>query len=103
MIGNIALKDHWREQRMFVSRVILGGVIALVLIGVVVARLINLQVTNYEHFSALSQGNHVRIEPLPPTRGLIYDRNGEIIAQNLPAYQLELTREGVKDLSLIHI
>jgi len=98
MLGNIALKDHWREQRMFVSRVILGGVIALVLIGVVVARLINLQVTNYEHFSALSQGNHVRIEPLPPTRGLIYDRNGEIIAQNLPAYQLELTREGVKDL-----
>jgi penicillin-binding protein 2 len=98
MIGNMALKDHWREQRMFVSRVILGGVLALVLMGIVLARLINLQVTNYEHFSALSQGNHVRIEPLPPTRGLIYDRNGEIIAQNLPAYQLELTREGVKDL-----
>jgi penicillin-binding protein 2 len=98
MIETIAIKDHWREQRIFVARIIAAVIIGLVLVGVVVARLVNLQVTNYEHFSALSKGNHVRIEPLPPTRGLIYDRNGEIIAQNLPAYQLELTREGVLDL-----
>ena len=43
MLRNIALKDHWREQRTFVRRVILGGIIALVLIAVVVARLINLE------------------------------------------------------------
>jgi penicillin-binding protein 2 len=98
MIENITLKDHWREQRTFVARVVFAVFVGLVLIGAVVARLVNLQVTNYEHFSALSKGNRVRIEPLPATRGLIYDRNGNIIAQNMPAYQLELTREGVEDL-----
>jgi penicillin-binding protein 2 len=98
MIETIAIKDHWREQRIFISRIIAAVFIGLILVGVVVARLVNLQVTNYEHFSALSTGNQVRIEPLPPTRGLIYDRHGEIIAQNLPAYQLELTQEGVQDL-----
>ena len=98
MIENITLKDHWREQRTFVGRIFVGVVVGLLLIGLLVARLVNLQVTNYEHFSALSKGNRVRIEPLPATRGLIYDRNGQIIAQNMPAYQLELTREGVEDL-----
>ena len=98
MIENITLKDHWREQRNFVARVLFAVIVGLVLIGAVVARLVNLQVTNYEHFSALSKGNRVRIEPLPATRGLIYDRNGQIIAQNMPAYQLELTREGVQNL-----
>ncbi|MCJ7558322.1 MAG: penicillin-binding protein 2 [Gammaproteobacteria bacterium] len=98
MIENITLKDHWREQRTFVARIIIGAIIGLVLIGLVVARLVNLQVTNYEHFSALSKGNRIRIEPLPATRGLIYDRNGQIIAQNMPAYQLELTREGVQNV-----
>ena len=44
----------------------------------------------HDHFLDLSHGNRVRIEPLPPNRGLIFDRNGRVIAENPPAYQLEL-------------
>jgi penicillin-binding protein 2 len=92
------IKDHHSERRMFVSRVILSSVFALFFIGVVIARLVQLQVFDYELFAEKSQGNRVRIEALPPTRGLIYDRRGRIVAENLPAYQLELIPEQVTDL-----
>ena len=68
------------------------------LLGTVIARLVQLQVYDYELFAAKSQGNRVRIEALPPTRGLIFDRRGRILAENLPAYQLELIPEQVPDI-----
>ena len=69
----------------------------LLLLGLV-GRLYVLQVVDYEHFSTLSDSNRVRIKALPPTRGLIYDRNGVVMADNLPAYRLEIVREQVPDL-----
>lgn len=92
------IKDHYREQRLFGARVALASITSVVLIGIVVVRLIQLQIIDYEHFAEKSQGNRVRIEALPPNRGLIYDRNGQILAQNLPAYQLEMIPEQVKDI-----
>ena len=57
-----------------------------------------LQVFDYETFAEQSQGNRFRIEAVPPTRGLIFDRRGRVLAENLPAYQLELIPEQVDDL-----
>jgi penicillin-binding protein 2 len=57
-----------------------------------------LQVMQHAHYVELSQGNRARIEPLPPNRGIIYDRAGRVIAENTPAYQLELVREQAGDL-----
>jgi penicillin-binding protein 2 len=57
-----------------------------------------LQVLRHDHYAELSQGNRARIEPLPPNRGIIYDRAGRVIAENTPAYQLELVREQAGDL-----
>ena len=92
------IKDHHSEKRLFVSRIILAAVISVLLLGVVVARLVQLQVRDYELFAEKSQGNRVRIEAIPPTRGLILDRRGRVLAENLPAYQLELIPEQVPDL-----
>jgi penicillin-binding protein 2 len=64
----------------------------------VIGRLIQLQVFDHELFAEKSQGNRVRIEAAPPIRGLIFDRKGRVIAENLPAYQLELIPEQVDDL-----
>jgi penicillin-binding protein 2 len=63
-----------------------------------VTRLVQLQIRDYEFFAAKSRGNRVRIEAVPPTRGLIFDRRGRILAENLPAFQLELIPEQVPDL-----
>jgi len=83
---------------MFVSRVIVSVIIMLILTGIVVGRLTQLQVFEYEYFSAQSQGNRIRVQPVPPTRGLIFDRNGKVLAENVPSYQLELTPEQAPDI-----
>ena len=92
------IKDHHSERRLFIARVVLTAVISFLLLGLVVARLVQLQVLDYEAFAAQSQGNRVRIEPVPPIRGLIFDRKGRVLAENLPAYQLELIPEQVADI-----
>lgn len=94
----VRIKDHWREQRMFDRRALaVGGFMALATLGLF-ARLILLQVVRHEYYSDLSQGNRVRTEPIPAARGLIIDRNGEVVAANQPAYQLELVPEEVPDI-----
>lgn len=95
---SVPFKDHWQEQRLFLSRVVAAAVICVVLSGVLVARLVQLQIVDYERFSELSQGNRFRIEPLPPTRGIIYDRNGLVIADNLPNWELVAVGEEIENL-----
>ena len=92
------IKDVHSERRLFLARVVLATVISVVLLGFVVARLVQLQVVNHELFAEKAQGNRVRIEPVPPIRGLVFDRKGRVIAENLPAYQLELIPEQVADI-----
>lgn len=92
------IKDHHSERRLFIARVVLAAVVAFVLLGTVIARLVQLQVFEYEVFAAQSQGNRIRIEAVSPIRGLVFDRRGTVLAENLPAYQLELIPEQVSDI-----
>jgi len=98
MARSVRLKDHWAEQRLFARRVFAATVVIILLVAALGARLYYLQVVRHQHFSDLSQGNRIRIEPLPPSRGLILDRHGEPLALNRPAYQLELIREQTPDV-----
>lgn len=98
MASAVRLKDHWAEQRMFGRRVIAAIIVVLLCLAILIARLAYLQVIRYDYFAELSQGNRIRIDPVPPSRGLIYDRNGVLLALNRPAYQLEVTREQTPDL-----
>lgn len=98
LLRSARIKDHHAEHRLFDQRAIAAAVIMLVAIGAVVARLVWLQVVRYDYFVQLSQGNRIKIEPIPPNRGLILDRNGVPMATNATSYQLELRREQVPDL-----
>lgn len=98
MSRSVRIKDHHAEQRLFEGRAIAAAIIMLVALGSVIARLIWLQVVQYDYFADLSQGNRIKVEPVPPNRGLILDRNGLPLATNAPSYQLELTREQVTDI-----
>ena len=93
-----SIRDHHSERRLFFGRVIFSASVSILLLGVVIARLFQLQVLDYEHFAERSQGNRVRIEAVPPIRGLVFDRKGRVLAENLPAYQLELIPEQVADI-----
>ena len=94
-----SIKDHHSERRLFIARVILTSTISLLLLSLVIARLVQLQVFDHELFAEKSQGNRVRMQAVPPNRGLVFDRNGRIIAENSPAYQLELIPEQVDDIA----
>lgn len=98
MSRSVRIKDHHAEQRLFEGRAIAAAVIMVIALGSVFARLVWLQVIQYDYFAELSQGNRIKVEPIPPNRGLILDRNGLPLATNAPSYQLELTREQVTDI-----
>ena len=61
-------------------------------------RLFYLQIVNNEHYTTLSQENRIRVQPVPPTRGLIFDRNLKILAGNRSSYQIEVTPVEVDDV-----
>jgi penicillin-binding protein 2 len=95
----VRIKDHWREQRIFDRRAIFAGALMALLALALFGRLYLLQVTRHEYYSALSQENRVRTDPIAAARGLIMDRFGEVIASNQPTFQLELIPDEVPDLS----
>lgn len=98
MSSRFALKDHFRESQLVNERLIFAALFAGLLFLVVMVRLSILQVVEHEHFESLSDQNRVDMGPLPPQRGLIYDRNGVILAENIPSFSLELTPENVPDI-----
>ncbi len=94
----VRIKDHHHEQQLFERRALSAAIIIAIAVTAIVSRLIWLQVVRYDYYVQESQGNRIKIEPIPPNRGLILDRNGQPLATNAPSYQLELTREQVPDL-----
>ncbi|MCU7807300.1 MAG: penicillin-binding protein 2 [Candidatus Thiodiazotropha sp. (ex Semelilucina semeliformis)] len=93
-----SIKDHLYESQLFLSRAIVSGILVILVLLLLAGRMFYLQVASHDHFTTLSKDNRVKLQPLPPTRGLIYDRNGLILAQNLPAYSLEITPEKTPDV-----
>lgn len=98
MTGKWQLKDHEAEQRLFNHRLTAAATVIILLFAALIAKLINLQITQYEYFSARSDGNRLHSQYVPPARGLIFDRHGELIADNQPIFNLTIVREQVEDL-----
>ena len=95
----IELKDYLRETNLVLSRlialVVLLGLLALIL----VVRMWYLQIYDYQRFEVLSKDNRVRLVPVPPVRGQIYDRHGKVLAENIPVFTLEILPDKVKDMN----
>lgn len=92
------LKDQFLEGRQFSSRALTAFLLILLAIVLLGLRFVYLQLISYEEFAARSINNQVRLVPVAPNRGLIYDRRGRPIAENRPAYRLELVPEKVGDV-----
>ena len=92
------LNEHQKSKAVYSQRAKLAFIFVVIAFLVIISRLIFLQVIQYERYKNLSKNNRVNIIPLAPSRGQIYDRNGMIIATNLPAYQINITPEKTKNL-----
>jgi len=97
--SRVRIKDQWTEQRIFTQRTLGAMIVIALLVLTLIGRLTYLQVFRHDYYTELSQGNRVRLDPIPASRGLIFDRNNRVMADNEPAYQLELVREQVPDLN----
>lgn len=98
MVRGVRIKDHWAEQRLFARRSLWAGLAIVVLTLALAGRLYVLQVLHHQYYSQLSEGNRIRVEPVPAARGRIYDRNGVLLATGQPEFQLELIRDEVPNL-----
>lgn len=96
--SRVKLKDHIRETQLFGNRVVAAGITVILLLLVLIARMVYLQIYSHEHYTTLSQNNRVNIVPVGPTRGLIFDRNGKVLAENIPTFTLELIPEKIENL-----
>lgn len=101
MPPEFVFKDTDWESRLIRRRVIITGIVILVLMIGLVSRIAYLQIVRHEHFTTLSQDNRVKILPIAPTRGLIYSRDGVLLAENQPSYSLELIPERIDNLDQV--
>ena len=92
------LKDHEAERELFSRRLVVAAVFVVLLFAALIIKLVNLQVFQYEYFSARSDGNRLHSQYVPPARGLIFDNRGQLLADNQPIFNLTIVREQVGDL-----
>lgn len=93
-----SIKNLQREKNLFGARVAVGTVLCLLMTGLLLYRLSALQIQGHEYYTTRANDNRLRVVPVPPVRGLIYDRNGVVLAENRPAFGLEITPEQVDDM-----
>ncbi len=100
-MDKLTLKDYLRETSIIQSRLVFAAGLGLFLSAMLLFRLFFLQVDQHQHYATLSQDNRIRLVPIAPVRGQIYDRNGVIVAENFPVYTLEVIPDRVKDIAVL--
>jgi penicillin-binding protein 2 len=91
-------ENHYSEIKLYADRAFAALIIALGAFAILLANLIYLQILQYDYYASYSASNRINLTPIPPNRGVIYDRNGTILAENRPIHQLELFPEKLSNL-----
>jgi penicillin-binding protein 2 len=101
MAKRVTLKDPQREINLFVRRLVLAAIFVLACSAVLIGRLFYLQIAQHDLYTTLSLQNQFELIPIEPNRGLIYDRNGVLIAENIPIFSLDLIPNHIKNVNAI--
>ncbi|MCR9301188.1 penicillin-binding protein 2 [Vibrio fluvialis] len=92
------IRDYLAEARLFRNRAVVSFLGIVLMMGILVANLYNIQVNQYQDYKTRSNDNRIKVVPIAPNRGLIYDRNGVLLAENRPVFSLEIIPEKVKNM-----
>lgn len=92
------IRDHVFEARLFRSRAAVAFIGIVLLVGALILNLYHIQVNQYQDYRTRSNDNRIKVVPIAPNRGLIYDRNGVVLAENRPVFSLEITPEKVSNI-----
>ncbi|WP_337878707.1 penicillin-binding protein 2 [Rheinheimera sp.] len=93
-----AIQDPSADSQLFKQRAAVGFVIVVLCFTLIVFNQYHLQIEMHEHYVTRADGNRIKLIPQPPNRGLIYDRNGVLLAENRPIHSVELVPEQVADI-----
>ena len=94
----MTIHDHAAEASLFKRRALFTFICVLAMIGILLNNLYRLQIDDFKDLSIRSNENRIRVVPVAPSRGLIYDRNGLLLAENRPFYSLQVLPEKVKNI-----
>ena len=86
------------EKKIFLSRIIFSVSMIAVMVTFILLRLVQLQIYDSDKYKLRSMNNTIRTHSLPATRGIIYDRNNHVLAENQPVFQLEMIPEQIEDV-----
>ncbi|CAK3101141.1 peptidoglycan DD-transpeptidase MrdA [Vibrio crassostreae] len=92
------IRDYKAEARLFTSRAFVAFAGIIVMMSMLVMNLYNIQINQYQDYKTRSNDNRIKVVPIAPNRGLIYDRNGVLLAENRPVFNLEITPEKINDM-----
>lgn len=92
------LKNVQQEKRIFRSRVYFAIGFVIFFLLLLLSRYAYLQIVHYEQFKDASDKNRIRLQPISPARGYIYDRNGILLADNYPVFTATLSKADVEDI-----
>ena len=101
MNRRVELRNSQREIHNFRSRLMFGVGLVLVMFSLLLIRFVYLQIIKHSHYETLAENNRISIVPIVPSRGVIVDRNGEILARNYSGYTLEITPSKVADIEAL--
>lgn len=91
-------RDYHEEARLFKNRAVFAFIGIVAMVGVLITNLYNIQINQYQDYKTRSNDNRIKVVPIAPNRGLIYDRNGKLLAENRPVFSLDIIPEKVKDM-----
>ncbi|GGW77162.1 penicillin-binding protein 2 [Alteromonas halophila] len=92
------IRDHTAEANLFARRASIAFLVVVAMLITVLSNLYVLQVKEHNDYQTRSNGNRIKVLPVAPNRGLIYDRNGVLLAENRPVFSLEVIPEQIDDL-----
>lgn len=95
----ITMNDHAAEASLFKRRALFTFLCVVILLSLLLVNLYQLQILSYKDYATRSNDNRIRVVPVAPSRGLIYDRHGKLLAENQPFFSLEMVPEKVKNIS----
>ncbi len=98
MKQHFPLKNAQQEKRIYRNRIFISVGIVIFFLILLIVRYAYLQLMHYDEFSTASDQNRIRLQPLAPARGYIYDRNGILLADNYPVFSATMSRADVDDI-----
>ncbi|MBL4647582.1 MAG: penicillin-binding protein 2, partial [Gammaproteobacteria bacterium] len=99
MRQRLSIHNVHRQKQLFHRRVFIVTILITCLTLLLISRLIYLQIFQHAYYTTLSRDNSISLIPITPSRGLIYDRNNHLIAENIPVFSLDVIPEQVTNLS----